>query len=269
MTPAPVACFVSHGAPNVVLDDSPATRMLRALGQSWDAPRAFLAFSGHWTTTAPEVGLVDEPSTIHDFSGFSPELYSMRYPARGAPGIGHQAIELLRQAGLPANGDPTRGIDHGVWSALMLLRPAADVPVLQVSLQPRLGTRHHYDLGRALAPLARDGVLVLGSGGLVHNLGEIDWRGVEAPAAPWALEFAAWMRARAQDDDLDALLDYRRLAPHARRCHPTDEHLLPLFVAMGVAGHVGTGAWHDGGSNYGSLVMDAVSFPVVGTPGAN
>ncbi|MFO1426665.1 MAG: DoxX family membrane protein [Steroidobacteraceae bacterium] len=179
------------------------------------SPRAILVVSAHWDTPAPRVQAAERPETIHDFSGFPRALYALRYAAPGAPAVGARVLSLLRAAGFSAEGDAQRGLDHGAWTPLMLMRAAADIPVLQLSLQSRLGPRHHYELGRALAPLAREGVLLLGSGSFTHNFAELRWQARLGDAAPWALEFRDWMRARAQHGDAGAA---RLPRPRAPRC---------------------------------------------------
>jgi 4,5-DOPA dioxygenase extradiol len=173
------------------------------------------------------------PETVHDFFGFPEPLYRLRYTAPGAPPIAQKATELLRQAGFTAALDGCRGLDHGAWAPLLYMYPDADVPVVQLSIQPPLGTRHHLALGRALRGLEEDNVLVIGSGHMTHNLRD-RVRG-QAEPAPYAAEFAEWVRERVEARDLDTLADYRSRAPHGTRAHPTDEHFLPLFVALGAA----------------------------------
>ncbi len=254
MTPFP-AVFVSHGAPLLAIEDGAAHRFLRGFGESLGRPRAILVASAHWTTAAPAVSAVARPATIHDFGGFPPALYRLAYPAPGDPALAQRVVSLLAAGGIPCAADPQRGLDHGAWVPLLLMYPAADVPVLQLALQPQCGPRHHLALGRALAPLRAEGVLILGSGGITHNLAEL-----AAPAAPplqWASAFSDWIQATVAAGDADALADYRRLAPQAARNHPSEEHLLPLFVAA-AAGTQGRRVHTS--TTYGSLMMDAYAF---------
>jgi 4,5-DOPA dioxygenase extradiol len=178
----------------------------------------------------PTVSGAEKPETIHDFGGFPDELYRMRYRAQGAPGVAKRVRELLGDAGLACNISPKRGLDHGAWVPLKLIYPEADVPVAQLSIQPSLGLEHHFQVGRALAPLRREGVLILATGSATHNLSRIG-RGEVPPV--WAREFDEWLFRKISEGALDELLNYRRLAPHASVAHPTEEHLVPLFVAMG------------------------------------
>ena len=175
------------------------------------------------------------PDIWHDFYGFPPPLYAVRYPAKGAPALAQRTIELLQAAGLPAQADPQRPFDHGTWVPLSLMYPQADIPVLQLSLPSRLGPALQSRVGQALRQLRGEGVLLIGSGSITHNLGELDWHAGPEAIAPWAREFRDWMVEKLQADDEAALHDYRRQAPWAARNHPSDEHLLPLFCAARAA----------------------------------
>jgi 4,5-DOPA dioxygenase extradiol len=212
-------------------------RAWAALGARLPRPRALLVASAHWETGRPELTGSARPETIHDFHGFPQPLYAIRYDAPGAPDLAERSRALLRAAGLDAEVGPARGLDHGVWTPLLYAYPDADVPVVQLSVQPALGTRHHLALGRALAPLAGEGVLIVGSGHLTHNLRELKSvreTGI-GPAAAYVSEFQSWVRDCIEARDLERLADYRRLSPHGARAHPTEEHFLPLFVALGAA----------------------------------
>jgi 4,5-DOPA dioxygenase extradiol len=233
MTRIPVP-FLSHGAPTLAVESTPETRAWTELARELPRPRAILVVSAHWDTEAPSVGSAARPKTIHDFQGFARELYQQRYPAPGAPHLAELAVGALADAAIPCAVDPERGLDHGAWVPLKWMYPEADIPVTQLSVQSHLGARHHYELGRALAPLRDDGVLVLASGGIVHNLREIQWQASEPVA--WAREFNDWMAERVAAGAVDELLDYRERAPSAARSHPTDEHLEPFFVALGAGG---------------------------------
>lgn len=255
------ALFVSHGPPTIVTDDSPARHFLAALGAELGRPEAVLAVSAHWESAAPTVSTAPRPATIHDFYGFPPALYEMVYPAPGAPEVAERAAALLEAAGLAAGRDPARGLDHGAWTPLALLYPEADVPVAQLSIQTPRGPGHHHRVGAALRALADEGVLILGSGNLTHNLGALRGDPPDAPAPPWVAEFAEWMAAAIAAGRLEELLDYRRRAPHGARNHPSEDHLLPLFTALG-AGTPGTpGERLHASTLYGVLAMDAYLFP--------
>ena len=215
------------------LEAGPAGIAWGALGKRLGKPQAILIASAHWDTHVPMVTGAARPETIHDFSGFPEALYRIRYTAPGAPKVAARAQALLKDAGFTAAIDGMRGLDHGAWAPLLYMYPQADVPVVQISLQPELGTRHHLQLGRALRTLEEENVLVIGSGHMTHNLR--DWmRGAGEPQ-PYAQEFAEWVRERLDAHDLESLADYRARSPHGARAHPTDEHFLPLFFALGAA----------------------------------
>jgi 4,5-DOPA dioxygenase extradiol len=225
--------FVSHGAPTLAIQPGEAGAALRALTPDVPPPSAILMVSAHWETQAPVLSTATQPETIHDFGGFPEQLYRIRYPAPGAPELAQRAKALLDAGGFPTTLDPTRGLDHGAWVPLLFLYPDADVPVTQLSIQPHLSPVHHYRMGEALRQLTHEGVLIVASGSLTHNLRE--FRGRPGAVEPYVRAFQQWMKTAIEANDVAALLDYRRLAPDAVRAHPTDEHLLPLFVALGAA----------------------------------
>lgn len=253
--------FVSHGSPMLALQDSPARRFLEGLGASLPRPKAVLAVSAHWETMgAPAVSLARQPATIHDFGGFPRALFEIQYPAPGAPALAERAAELLGAAGTPAQRSADRGLDHGAWVPLRLMYPGADLPVAQMSILRDGDPAAHRRIGQALAALRDEGVLVLASGSLTHNLHEFRGQAVDAPSQDWVDGFGNWMKARLEANDQDALLDYRRSAPFAVRNHPTEEHLLPLFVAMGAAGPQARARRLHASVEHGVLAMDAYAF---------
>jgi len=247
------AIFVSHGAPTLPFDDVPARDFLRGLGQQIGKPRAILAVSAHWDTPAPMTNAVAVNDTIHDFGGFPQALYDLRYPA---PGDARLAAEVAALTG--GTVDTQRGLDHGAWVPLMLMYPDADVPVVQLSVQSHLGAVHHIALGRKLAALRADNVLVLGSGGFVHNLRRIAPPGSPEPA--WSHEFSDWMQEKLLAGDEAVLADYRSHASHAVMAQPTEDHFMPLFVALGAGGENAKAARLHSSATFGSLRMDAYSF---------
>jgi len=250
--------FLSHGSPMHALEPGATGKVWAKLGRTLPRPRALLIASAHWETNLPMLTGHPKPETIHDFFGFPGALYQIHYAAAGAPGLAARALATLKDAGFTAAIDGCRGLDHGAWSPLLHMYPDADIPVVQVSLQTGLGPKHHLALGRALAPLAADGVLLIGSGHMTHNLR--DRRGDDAAPLAYAREFQSWVDERIRSRDLDALVDYRTLAPHGARAHPTEEHFLPLFFALGAAGeHYRAQRLHDGIES-GALAMDAYRF---------
>ena len=229
------ALFVSHGSPELAVRPSPAHDFLKSYASELPRPQAILAVSAHWETRAPTVGTGPRPETLYDFRGFDRRLYDIRYAAPGAPELAVRAARMLATVGLDANADPHRGWDHGVWVPLHLLYASADIPVAQLSIQPLSGPEHHWRVGQALAPLRDEDALVLASGAMTHNLREFFSQTEDAPAPDWVTLFTEWMREKLEGHDIPALLNYRAAAPHAGRNHPEDEHLLPLFVALGTA----------------------------------
>lgn len=250
--------FISHGSPTFALDPGKAGPALTALGLALPRPKAVLVVSPHWMTREPRVAITPRPQTIHDFGGFPPALYQLQYPAPGAPEVAQRAIELLRAAGLSAEADAQWGLDHGAWVPLMHLLPQADVPVFQVSQPARLDGESAYAYGQALAPLRDEGVLIVGSGSLTHNLYEL--RRDDDEADPYASEFADWVAQVLAAGDHARLRQTMAQAPHARRAHPTAEHLWPLMVAAGAAGAQEPVTRIDGGVTHGVLAMDAYRF---------
>lgn len=253
------AVFVSHGAPTLLLEGGPTVGFLSRLGPELGRPRAVVCISAHWESDAATVSAAERPDTIHDFYGFPPALYEMRYPAPGAPDLAERVRALLVDAGIGCAVDPARGLDHGAWVPMKLMYPAADVPVLQLSLQSHRGPAHQLAVGRALAPLGREGVLVLGSGSAIHNLRELAW-GRSEPA-PWARAFADWLDRAVEAGAEDDLVHYRERAPSGTRAHPTDEHFLPLFAALGAGGgQDGKGRRLHGAFSHGNLGMHAYAW---------
>lgn len=253
--------FVSHGAPTIVLDDTPARRFLETFAASLPRPRAILVVSAHFERAEPTLTGSLAPPTIHDFGGFPAAMYAMRYPAPGAPELAARAAGLIRAAGFQAHVDPTHGFDHGVWTPLKLLFPHADIPVVALSVDPSGGPRAHVELGRALAPLRDEDVLIIGSGAATHDLAAF-FRGgfrADSPAPDWVADFADWLAAAIADGRTDDLVDYRTKAPHGVRNHPTEEHILPLFVALGAADG-STGRRAHASFDHGVLAMDAFVF---------
>ena len=250
--------FVSHGAPTLPFDDVPAREFLRALGASTPLPKAIVVASAHWETRAPAISAMTINDTVHDYGGFADILYQQHYPAPGDPALAGRIKTMLDAAGLPATLDAQRGLDHGAWVPLMLAWPEANIPVLQVSLQTHLGPAHHYRLGEALAPLAAEDILIVGSGSLTHDLRSVVWRGPRDEPG-WVTEFADWVNATLAEGRLDDLLNYRTRAPSAARNHPTEEHFLPLFVALGAGGGAHVHRLHTS-TTFSILRMDAFAF---------
>ena len=233
MTQAPVF-FISHGAPTFAIEPGVPGPRLQALGQQLAGATAVLVVSPHWQTRDVQVMTTTRPETVHDFGGFAAALYKLHYPANGQPDMAAETTRLLTQAGYATTQDERRGLDHGAWVPLMHLLPAANVPVFQVSMPHTLTTAQALRLGQVLAPLRKQGVVIMASGSMTHNLYE--YSPYATRVEPYAQEFAAWVRAAVQANATEQLLAYRELAPHAQRAHPSEDHFLPLLVAHGARG---------------------------------
>ena len=256
----PYSLFVSHGAPTFALEPGLAGPQLTQLGQTLPRPKAVLVVSAHWMTRDLSVATTARPKTIHDFGGFPSELYRIEYPAPGHPELAKATADLLRTAGFRVNLDEQHGLDHGAWVPLLYLYPAADVPVFQVSLPARLDAAGTWELGAALAPLSEQGVLIMGSGSLTHNLYE--FRQSQDREESYAIEFVEWVREAVITRDRARLVHALELAPHAARAHPTPEHFLPLLVAAGAAAADAPVRVLPGGITHGVLSMESYVFGV-------
>ncbi|NVK44551.1 MAG: dioxygenase [Oceanospirillaceae bacterium] len=255
--------FVSHGSPLLLLTPCPARDFLLGAGQALPKPSAVLCVSAHWCSAGPAVTGAELPQQIYDFRGFPQVLYEQTYAARGDAALAGDIAQLLQSSGFETATDRHRGLDHGAWVPLKLMYPDASVPVLQLSVQPHRDPAWHLQLGRALAPLRDRGVLILASGSLTHNLYEMRGQPIDMPPFGWVSEFADWINQKLAAGDTDALLGAMRWAPAAMENHPTPEHLLPLYVALGAAGAAGS-AWRaetlHRSYTYGILAMDAFRF---------
>ncbi len=256
------ALFVSHGSPMIMLEPSPARAFLSGLGGRFGRPAAIVVISAHHDTANTVVTAVEKPATIHDFGGFPPELHAMQYPARGDPALAGEIVGLLEAGGASVTGDPARGLDHGAWVPLMLAWPDADVPVVQLSISSRHPPEWHYRIGALIGSLRERNVLVVGSGSLTHNLRAIfaEGRGHDAPVDARAAAFADWMKAAMEAGDRMLVLDAVEQAPHGHWNHPTPDHILPLFAAMGAAGPGVNAERLHHSFTYGVLAMDAYAF---------
>lgn len=257
-TPYP-ALFVSHGAPMFAIEPGLAGHQLAELRRELPTPDAIVIMSPHWVTNGEiRVSASAAPKTIHDFGGFPEELYDINYPAPGDPELATHIVKLLENAGLNARLDGQRGRDHGAWVPLVHLAPDARIPVVQVSMPHNLDAQGAWALGEALRPLCNINVFIVGSGSLTHNLRE--FRANASQPAAYVEEFAAWTAETLMSGDTNRLLDYRRCAPAVERAHPTEEHFLPLLIALGAAGEGYQTRVLDGGVVYGVLAMDSYLF---------
>ncbi len=247
--------FISHGAPTFALEPGKLGPQLKALGAQLEGVRAVLVVSPHWQTRGVAVSSTAAPETMYDFGGFPSALYDLQYPAPGAPDIAGQTAKLLTAAGYATSLDARRGLDHGAWVPLFHLLPEAQIPVFQVSMPYDLNTEQAVQLGRTLAPLRTQGVLIVASGSMTHNLGEFR-RGVAA-GDHYVEEFSSWVKIAVLADAVQPVIRYRSEAPHAERAHPTEEHFLPLLVALGAQVEGDRVQLIDGGIEHGMLSMDS------------
>ena len=258
--------FLSHGSPLIAIDPREVGPFWQRLGPAIDAafgrPQAILALSAH--TTGPEPVLLGAARhhTIHDFGGFPDALFQMRYDAPGAPALAERVSALLQAADIAVHRSDEGGLDHGIWSALRFVYPQADVPVLPLAWLPGLAPARQFAFGQALAPLADEGVLVMGTGSITHNLFKVFGRrpAIDAPEIPESAAFRTWVLERSAERDWRSLFDYRRLAPHAALMHPTDEHWLPWYIAAGAGGRDAAPLRLHASVTYGCLGMDAYAF---------
>ncbi|MCC2111514.1 MAG: dioxygenase [Hyphomicrobiales bacterium] len=254
--------FVSHGAPDMVLRANAARDFLAGYGERLGKPKTILAVSAHFASDRPTIAADSAPSMIYDFYGFPDELYEIDYPAPGDPVTAIKITALLQSAGYAAEMIHGRGYDHGVWTPLMLMYPEADVSIVQLSVQPGEGVAHHLAIGRALAALPQDGVLIVGSGALTHNLRayfELSHM-PDAETPFWVAAFAEWVAEAAAAGDAEAISDLYDQAPFARENHPTNEHFLPFLVALGAAGAGARGNRVHNSFDHGVLAMDTYAF---------
>ncbi|WP_223066127.1 DODA-type extradiol aromatic ring-opening family dioxygenase [Paenibacillus caui] len=223
--------FIAHGAPSLVLERNEYTDFLKKLGAQTPRPKAIVLFSAHWESPQQTVSAVPSYSTIYDFSGFQEELYRMTYPAKGERALSEEIQSLFAEHGIPSGLNEERGLDHGAWAVLKMIYPEADIPVVALSVHRHLTPQQQYQIGRALSVLRERDVLIIGSGGTVHNLRMVNWRAEEAD--PWAVSFDEWLQDKLEAWDLNVLFDYREEAPYAKEAVPTSEHFIPLLLAMG------------------------------------
>ncbi len=248
--------YISHGSPIVAVRENDFTRALGQMGKDLPRPRGIVIVSAHWEAPLPiRVTGAAQPTTIYDFFGFPEELYRLTYPSPGSPDLAAEIVRRLSAAGLPATIDPRRGLDHGAWVPLLHAYPAADIPVVEVALLAPRSPELLFKLGQALAPLREQRILLLGSGGIVHNLPLLHWNDEDAPVDPWAKEFDDWIQARLETLDRQAIARYRSAAPNARLAVPTTEHFDPIFFVLGAASERDRVLDIYEGFHYGNLSM--------------
>jgi 4,5-DOPA dioxygenase extradiol len=253
--------YISHGLPMAAMKESPARYFLESLGTFFSRPRAVLVVSSHWETDLPMLCAPPNNLAGHDFSGFPAGLYGLHYNPPGAAELAAKLSDRFAKAGFSCGIERERGLDQGVWAPLLLAFPEANIPVLQLSLQPQRGPMHHLALGAALSSLREEGVLIIGTGSFFHDTRRFGLHGQEQkPGSGGMSSFAAWMDQKIMTVDLKALMAYRRLAPFAVEEHPTEEHLLPLYVALGGAGMAFAATRLHHSTETGGWRMDAYAF---------
>ena len=253
--------FVPHGAPTFALNPGAAGAAMSAVVQKLSPPRAIVVVSPHWDTRTPTVSVATQLETIHDFYGFPPALYQLQYPATGCPEVAQEVSTALRAAGLEVVDDSQHGLDHGAWQPLRQMFPDADVPIVPLSMQSHGGPAHAFRVGQALSALAEKNIWIIASGNITHNLG--DWQVAAATngqTPAYVNRFADWVQEKLEANDLSSLLNYRQHSAEGRQAHPSEDHLLPLFVALGAAGEgAKPQAFYRGVSDY-VIAMDGYAF---------
>jgi len=223
--------FVCHDGPTLVIEKNEYTDFLKELGKKLN-PKAIVIFTAHWEEEITTISAIEDTyEMIYDFYGFPEELYFIKYPAKGSIEIASKVQALLKNNGIESKLDKKRGLDHGAWDVLYLMFPKADIPIVQVSVNPYLTVEKQYEIGRAIKALGYDDILVIGSGSTVHNLATVDWTANKAE--PWAVDFDNWLIEKVEANHTEALFNYRKLAPYAKLAIPREEHIVPMFIAMG------------------------------------
>lgn len=254
--------FVAHGAPLLAIEKNDYTLFLNQLGISLPRPKAIVVFSAHWESSLQQVSSVEEYSTIHDFGGFPEELYRMQYPAKGNREISQEIQDLFGKQGIPFEVNSDRGLDHGAWVVLRMLYPLADIPVISMSIDPRLSPQEQYKVGKSLSALREKDVLIISSGGTVHNLRALNWSKENGEVDEWALEFDEWVETQVNNWDVESLCNYQSFAPNAELAVPPNgnEHFIPIFYAMGAADDQQKGKLLHRSYRYGNLSHSVWQF---------
>lgn len=247
--------FVGHGNPMNAIEDNEYSQTWTNVGKTLPRPNAILCVSAHWETRGTLVTGMDQPKTIHDFGGFPRELYECQYPAPGSPVLARLTQETVKQVSVRL--DQSWGLDHGTWSVLNRMFPKADIPVVQLSLDRMQAPEFHYALGKELQALRRKGVMIVGSGNIVHNLGVINWQG---GAYDWAIEFDETIKRLILSGDHDSITHYQKLGQAARLAIPTNEHYLPLLYILALQEKLEPVRFFNEGVDMGSLSMRSVQI---------
>jgi len=252
------AFFIAHGSPSIVMEDSDYTRFLKKLGKEIGRPKAIVVFSAHYESEVQKIGGVENYDMIYDFYGFPKELYKMEYPVKGNPKLAEEIYYLFKVNGIKSEIDRSRGIDHGAWTILKLMYPAADIPVITLSVNPCLSPKEQFKIGESVSMLREKDILIIGSGGIVHNLSALKWDMEDVE--PWAFEFDYFIQKNIERWDLNTLFDFESKAPYAKQAVPTKEHFVPLLMAMGASGKTGRGTLLKSNFQYGNLGLSCWDF---------
>jgi 4,5-DOPA dioxygenase extradiol len=254
--------FVAHGAPLLAIENNEYTQFLGQLGKNWPKPKAIVLFSAHWESRVQKVSQVDEFETIYDFGGFPEPLYRIKYPAKGEHAVTKEIEEWFRSEGIPYDVDTKRGLDHGAWVVLRMIYPNADIPVISMSVNPSLTPAEQYQIGKSLSQLRKQDILIIASGGTVHNLGALKMRNDDGTIDQWAQDFDKWLEHHMANWDLEALFHYSALAPSAEIAVPPygNEHFIPIFYAMGAADDEKSAALLHRSYRYGNLSHSVWQF---------
>lgn len=228
--------FIAHGAPLLAIEKNEYTQFVEKIGSTLPKPKAIVVFSAHWVSAEQMVSQVDDFKTIYDFGGFPEALYQIEYPAKGSESLSKEIQDLFTKSGISYEVDTKRGLDHGAWVVLRLLYPNADIPVISMSVNPLLPPAEQYKIGKTLSELREKDVLIIASGGTVHNLRAVKWAD-NGQVDDWALDFDEWLARHLKTWDTKSLFQYDKLAPTAQLAVPPygNEHFIPLFYAMGAA----------------------------------
>lgn len=230
-TPKMPVIFVGHGHPMNALYNNAFTQSLKGIAASVPKPTAIMVISAHWETRGTFVSLNPQPKTIYDFDGFDDCLLQIKYEPAGHPELAKAVIQELPSI----KEDLNRGLDHGAWTVLKYMYPEADVPVFQFSIDYMQSAAKHYEIAQAIKKMREKGVLIIGSGNIVHNLGELDWVNIDAPTSDWALEFDSIVKTKLDNKDYNGLIDYKKLGTSALKAIPSEDHYIPMLYALGLA----------------------------------
>ncbi len=252
--------FVGHGSPMNAIEENEFTQRWKKMADDIQTPKAILCISAHWLTKGTYITAMESPKTIHDFGGFPPELYAVQYPAKGMPSLAKETSEIITETVVHADFD--WGLDHGTWSVVKNMYPNADIPVVQLSIDYHQAAQFHFDLGKQLYELRRKGVLIIGSGNMVHNLGMVDWARLNDAnyGFDWAVEMNQVFKQKIEENDSKALIQYEKLNKAAKLAIPTPDHYYPLMYTLGLRDKRDEVTFFNDKAVGGSLTMTSVKF---------